>query len=93
MSNDNRSTISSLPYAEWLEQTLKDLIDIPVRGLCIAAVTENDESYTNYWKTSMADKLVIAGLIQQDAMFDALAANGIIDYEDDEEDVNGEEEK
>ena len=33
----------------------------------------------------MGDKLLVAGIIQQDAMFDSLAANGVIDYDDDEE--------
>ena len=43
----------------------------------------------------MGDKLLLAGLIQQDAMLDTLEANGIIksedDYEEDENDDGKEE--
>lgn len=45
----------------------------------------------------MGDKILLSGLIQQDAMFDSLEANGIIQYDNDdgddtEEDTDGEEE-
>lgn len=86
MSNKN---LNNIPYAQWLERTLKDLINLPVTGICLNAVLENGEAYSAYHNVPMASKLTIAGLIQQDAMFDALAANGVIDYEEDED---GEEE-
>ena len=83
MSNNVFNNIS---YAQWLENALKELITFPVKGICLAATTTTGESYVNYYQISMADKLVISGLIQQDAMLDTLAANGLIEYADDEED-------
>ena len=78
--------ITEMPYAKWLEQSLSDISALPIRGIAIVGITEGGDAYTNYYNTSMADKLVLAGLINQDAMFDSMAANGIIDYEDDDED-------
>lgn len=92
MSNPN--DIRNMPYAEWLEKTLQELVQFPVKGICIAATTDNGEYYVNYHNVPMGDKLTIAGLINQDAMLDTLAANGIVSYveEDEEDDTNGEEE-
>lgn len=90
--NDNQTDVFSLPYAKWLEDTLQEMVKYPVKGIALNAITDNGEIYTNYYKITMADKLIIAGVVQQDAMFDSLAANGVIDYADEEEDVDGEEE-
>ena len=87
MPNNN---FNNIPYAQWLEQTLKDIINLPVTGICLNAVLEGGEAYTAYHNVTMLNKLTIAGLIKQDAMFDAMAANGIIQYEEEGED--GEEE-
>ena len=93
----NRNNITEMPYAKWLEQTLHDISSLPVKGIALLVSTENGDSYTNYYNVSMADKLIMAGLIQQDSTLDMLASNGIIQYEDEEDDSsedesNGEEE-
>lgn len=89
MANNN---FNDIPYAQWLEKALQELIKLPVKSICIAAtVGEKGDFYTNYHNVSMGEKLVIAGLIQQDAMLDTLAANGLIEYADEEDDSNGEE--
>lgn len=59
----------------------------------MAVTTEDGEIHSNYYNTTMADKLLLSGLIQQDAMLDSLEANGFIKFEDDEEDDNGETEE
>lgn len=84
--------ITEMPYAKWLEETLHDLVDIPMRAISIAAITENGDFYSNYFKATMADKVTLAGIISQDAMFDTLAANGVIEYEEEEENIDGSEE-
>lgn len=94
---EKKNNITDMPYAKWLEQTLRDISDIPVRGMVVSCILEDGNTYTNYWKTSMGDKILLSGLIQQDAMFDSLEANGIIQYDnydgdDTEEDTDGEEE-
>lgn len=88
MPNNN---LNNIPYAQWLEKALQELITFPIKGICLSAITETGEAYTNYYQISMMDKLLIAGLIQQDATLDSLAANGFIEYEDEEGEADGEE--
>lgn len=83
--NNSPNDIFNLPYAKWLEQTLQELVKFPVKGICISATSTDGEVYVNYHDISMADKLVISGLIQQDAMLDTMAANGMVEYAEDEE--------
>jgi len=82
----NKNNITDMPYASWLEQTLRDISGLSVKSIAIVGVLENEEAYTAYYNTSMADKLLLSGLINQDATLDMLAAQGVIEYEDDEED-------
>jgi hypothetical protein len=84
MSNKNSNDIFALPYAKWLEQTLQELVKFPVKGIAINAITDKGEVYTNYHNITMADKLVISGIINQDATLDMMAANGIVEYVDEE---------
>jgi hypothetical protein len=87
------NNLKDIAYAQWLETALQEMIKLPIKGVCINAITKTGEAYTNYYEVSMMDKLTIAGLIQQDAMLDTMAANGMIEYaEDDEEETDGEEE-
>lgn len=83
--NNKPTDVFSLPYAKWLEQTLQELVKFPVKGICISAIGDEGEVYVNYHKISMADKLVISGIINQDAMLDTMAANGIVEYAEDTE--------
>lgn len=89
----NNKNITDMPYAQWLEETLHDISELPVRGFALVGVLENGDAYTSYWNTTMMDKLSLAGLINQDATLDMMAAQGIISYEDTEEDNNGEAEE
>lgn len=96
----NKNDITKMPYAVWLENAIRDMTDLNVCGITLAAIDENGDTYINYYNITMADKLVISGLVQQDAMMDTLAANGLVKYDDeteevivdDEEDEYGEEE-
>lgn len=93
MAENNKTDILYMPYAKWLESVLKDIIKYPVKGISFNAVTDDGDIYTNYYNLSMGDKLLVSGIIQQDAMLDNLAANGVIEYdeEENEDDEYGEE--
>ena len=78
------SDFKKLPYAEWLELSLQNIIEKPVKAMCIITKFDTGEIGTGYYDCDMTDKLVFAGFIQQDAMIDTLSANGLL--EDDEED-------
>lgn len=67
--------IYSKDYASYMEQTLKEMIEMPVEGICIITKLKGGFVYTSYYNSTMMDKLVYAGLVQQDAMLDTLRAN------------------
>lgn len=83
------------PIVDWILQSVRDISKMPIKGIVLSAVTEDGEAYTNYYKITMADKLLISGLINQDATLDMLAANGVIEYTEDnkENDENEETEE
>ena len=82
--NKADNIFSNISYAEWLEDALKDLITFPVKGICINAVGKTGEVYTNYHEITMLDKIKIAGIIQQDAMLETMAMQGLINYSNDD---------
>lgn len=82
---NNNNIFDELDYAQWLEETLKELIGFPVKGIAIQAISEQGDIYTAYHKISMADKYTISGFIQQDAMLECLKVNGYIGDEEKEE--------
>lgn len=92
MSAGNKN-ITDMPYAQWLEQTLRDISDLDVRSIAFSGVLESGDVYTAYYNAQMTDKLVLAGIINQDAMMDTLEANGVIEYEEDDEEEEDVEEK
>lgn len=84
--------LKQLPYANWLEESLQNIVGKPVQSMCILTKFDNGDTGTGYFDCSVADKLLFAGFLQQDAMIDTLKANGYIeDDEEDEEDYGQEE--
>lgn len=83
--------LNKLPYAEWLEQSLQNIIGKPVQSICIITKfkDEGDESEDNigcgYWHASVADKILFAGFLQQDAMIETMQINGYIPSDDEDE--------
>lgn len=91
MNSESRN-ITEMPYAQWLERALRDISDLDIRSIAFVGVLESGDVYTSYYNAQMTDKLVLAGIINQDAMMDTLEANGVIEYvEDDEEEEDVEE--
>lgn len=84
------SDLNNLPYAHWLEQSLQSIVGKPVQSICILTKFDAGDIGTGYYDCSVADKLVFAGFLQQDALVDALKANGYLE-EDEEDDAYGEE--
>lgn len=91
---NNRKNITSMPYTQWLEQTLRDILDLPIKSIALVGVLEDGGVYGNYYECTMSDKILISGIVNQDATLDMLAAQGVINYDDeDEEETYGEEEE
>ena len=85
--------MSEKPIVEWLREVLRDISQFDARGISVASINKDGDSYVSYYKMNMADKVLISGLIQQDAMLDTLAQNGVISYDDSDEDNDGDEEE
>ena len=91
--NNNENDIREMPYAEWLEGALRRISAMPMRTLILIGITEDGDTYNDYYNAAMGDKLMIAGLIQQDAMLDTLEANGYVKSIDDDNDDDDEEDE
>lgn len=84
--------LQEIPYMQWLEETLQDIVKLPVEGIALNVVLTDGAIYSNYYKIPLLTKLTIAGTIQQDAMYDSLRVNGLIKDAEEEDESNGEEE-
>ena len=92
--------LNKLPYAQWLEQSLQNIIGKDIQSMCIIAKYNDPEDdpaenlgrivEAGYWNCCMTDKLAFAGFLNQDAMLETMRVNGYIsdDDEDFEEDEN-----
>ena len=85
--------MSEKPIVEWLREVLRDISQFDARGIAVASINKDGDSYVSYYKMNMADKVLISGLIQQDAMLDTLAQNVIIGYDESDEGDDAEEEE
>lgn len=71
-------------YAEFIEEALQAMVQLPVEGICIITKLQGGGVFTNYFKSNMMDKITYAGLIQQDATLDMLKANKLVKPETEE---------
>ena len=71
-------------YAEFMEKALREMVQLPVEGICIITKLQGGGIFTNYFKSNMMDKITYAGLIQQDATLDMLKANKLVKPETEE---------
>lgn len=78
--------ITTLPYAGWLEDSLRNLMTMNIESICICTKTDDGGVGTGYWNCSMADKLLFSGIIQQDAMIETLRENGLVPMDEEDED-------
>lgn len=77
-------SIYTKDYARFMEETLREMVQLPVEGICIITKLQGGEIFTNYFKSNMMDKITYAGLIQQDATLDMLKANKLVKPETEE---------
>lgn len=72
------SDILSKEYASFMENTLRSMTTLPVEGICIITKLNGGAIFTNYFNSSMMDKIAYAGIIQQDATIDTLRASKLL---------------
>ena len=67
--------VSKLPYAAWLEDTIRKLVESHPQHICIAAILPDDTVGTAYWMCDARDKSILAHNIQADITMDIIEAN------------------
>lgn len=70
----NDTDITEMPYAEWLEETLREISGMPIRSMALVA-NIGDGFYTSYYECNLSDKILFSGVINQDAMMHAIEAS------------------
>lgn len=79
--------ISELPYAQFLEETIRALSELDTEKIAVVAFA-GDMVYTGYYMCSRTDKHAMAGCISDDAVLEMVLANArdvVEAAEDDEE--------
>ena len=71
-------------YAEFMEEALQAMVQLPVEGICIITKLQGGAVFTNYFKSNMMDKITYAGISQQDATLDMLKTNKLVKPETEE---------
>ena len=83
--------LNNLPYAKWLEESLRSFVGKPVEAICIMTRFDTGEVGSGYYNSTVADKILFAGFLQQDAMLDTLKNNGYLEEDEEDEDYGEEE--
>lgn len=77
-------SIYTKDYTGFMEETLREMVQLPVEGICIITKLQGGGIFTNYFKSNMMDKITYAGLIQQNATLDMLKTNKLVKPETEE---------
>ena len=62
-------------YAAFMEETLQRMVQMPVSGICILIKLEDGSVCSDYYNSAVMDKMIYAGVIQQDITWGILKAN------------------
>lgn len=66
---------ASREYVAFMEETKERMEKLSVKGICVIARLSDGAVYTHYHNSDMMDKMIFAGVIQQDVTRDIIKAN------------------
>lgn len=69
-------------YAAFMEEMLQHMVQMPVSGICVLMKLEDGSVCSEYYNSKPIDKMIYAGVIQQDITWDILKANNAVGRED-----------
>ena len=72
------SDIRKEPYAEWLEDTLRELVDLHPMSIGIVAINEDGSTGTAYFNIRNRERWVMVQAILQDNVIDFIQVNSDI---------------
>lgn len=73
-------------YASFMEELLQQMVQMPVSGICVLLKLEEGSVCSNYFNSKPMDKMIYAGVIQQDITWEILKANNAVGKDPDEGD-------
>lgn len=65
-------------YAPFMEEVLQHMMHMPVSGICVLMKLEDGSVCSDYYNSGTIDKMVYAGVIQQDVTWGILKANNAV---------------
>lgn len=74
-------------YASFMEEVLQHMVQIPVAGICVLMRLDDGSVCSNYFNSKMMDKMIYAGVIQQDVTWEILKANNTVGRESNDDEV------
>jgi hypothetical protein len=86
--------ITAQPYAEWLEASLRELVELNPRTIGIVVILPDGSTGTQYFNADNRDRLVMCEAINIDYLEELLRVNAdglrqILDGEEDQGDPQG----
>lgn len=73
-------------YASFMEEVLQHMVQMPVAGICVVMRLDDGSVCSNYFNSKMMDKMIYAGVIQQDVTWEILKANNAVGRDSDDND-------
>lgn len=67
--------VTKLPYAAWLEESIRTMSKLDVRSACIVVADKDSNTLTAYYKADAQDKAIFAHNIQSDITMDLIRLN------------------
>lgn len=85
--------ITQQPYAEWLEASLRELVELHPRTIGIVCILPDGTTGTKYFKADNRDLLVMREAIHVDSLIELLRVNAdalrdVILGEEDEDEID-----
>ena len=68
-----------------METVLPSMVQMPIAGICIVSRLDDGSVFTQYHNSTTMDKMIYAGVIQQDITMDVLKAYNKSRKDQDEE--------
>ena len=62
-------------WAEWMENSLRTIMDIGAESMCVAGKTPDGTVFTGYYNADATDKAVFAHNIQSEVTMDIIREN------------------
>ena len=68
-------SMASLPYIEWLEDVLKEIVETNPRAISVEMVQEDNTTSTRYYNMTTFDRALVIATIQEAQIMDTIADN------------------